>query len=355
MCRDDERGASSGPGGCLMDARAGIVGRIRPPGGPFLMPRAVITGGSGFLGKAIRRHLEAQGFEAVSFDTAYRPKDDKHLRGSILNPDEVSAAVSGADVVFHIAGVLGTTELLSQNASAVEVNVLGTVNVLEACKLHGVQTIFYPTKPNDWLNTYSITKKAGEEFARMFALVHGMDVRILRWLNAYGPGQKAFPVRKAVPLMILQGLHHIDLEIWGDGDQPVDLIHTDDLARNSVLYTVTDCGDHATRDTGNTVRMTVNELAKLILRLTNSKAEVKYSSMRLGEDARKPVSLLSGPTAADILGLTDSTKPIEEGMAETVEYYAKLPSRQRHASLAFYYGREWDRSASRGDGVLVHA
>jgi UDP-glucose 4-epimerase len=135
-------------------------------------------------------------------------------------------------------------------------NINGTVNVLHACVRHGVQTVFYPTKPNEWLNTYSITKKAGEEFAQLYAQTRGLDVRVLRWLNAYGPRQKLYPIRKAVPVMILQALHDLDVEVWGTGDQPVDLIHTEDLARNTVQYTLADNIDSTVRDAGNTVRMT---------------------------------------------------------------------------------------------------
>ena len=304
------------------------------------MKKALITGGSGFLGGALRRYLVDQNYSVFTFDTSYGTAASDHMRGSILNYEDIESAISGMNTVFHLAGLLGTTELLTQNLEAIDVNIKGTVNVLEACSRRGVETVFYPTKPNEWLNTYSITKRAGEEFARMYALLEKLDVRILRWLNAYGPGQKAYPVRKAVPLMIMQGLSNLDIEIWGSGEQPVDLIFTDDLARNTVLYTLKKQGDASVRDTGNTVRMSVNEMAELILRLTKSKAAIKHCPMRLGEDQAKPVQLLDAPTAADILGLREATTPLEDGMAMTIEYYANLPAMSREAALNFYYDRK---------------
>jgi len=304
------------------------------------LSKAMITGGSGFLGKALGRYLALRGYEAIPFDSGYPAESSQeHRRGSILNPDDLDAAIVGMDVVFHLAGCLGTTELLSRNQEAIDVNIKGTVNVLDACVRHGVQTVFYPTKPNDWLNTYSITKKAGEEFAQLYAQTRGLDVRILRWLNAYGPGQKLYPIRKAVPVMILQALHGLDVEIWGTGDQPVDLIHTEDLARNTVQYTLADNIDSTVRDAGNTVRMTVNEMAALILRLTGSKSHVIRRPIRAGEDQNKPVQLLPGASAVDLLGLAADTRPIEQGMAETIEYYAKLPPGRLQSALAFYYGQ----------------
>jgi len=303
------------------------------------MKKALITGGSGFLGNALRGYLIEQEYEVFTFDTSYGRNTKGHLRGSVIQYEDIESAVFGMDVVFHLAGLLGTTELLTQNLEAVDVNVKGTLNVLEACLRHGVKTVFYPTKPNEWLNTYSITKRAGEEFAMMYASLRKLDIRILRWLNAYGPGQKAYPIRKAVPVMIIQALAGLDIEVWGTGNQPVDLIFSEDLARNTVLYTLKEKGDALVRDTGNSVRMTVNEMAETIRTMTKSKARVKHLPMRLGENQAKPVELLPGPTAADLLGLTAATTPLEQGMAATVEYYASLSVQAHEAVLAFYYGR----------------
>jgi len=85
--------------------------------------------------------------------------------------------------------------------------------------------------------------------------------------------------------------------------------------------------------------MTVNEMAALILRLTGSKSHAIHRPMRAGEDQNKPVQLLPGASAADLLGLAADTRPIEQGMAETIEYYAKLPPSRLQNALAFYYGQ----------------
>ena len=172
------------------------------------MKKALVTGGSGFLGKAMHRYLADNGYDAYNFDTGHGTKN--HIQGSVLNYEEIRAAVSGIDVVFNIAGLLGTTELLDKNIEAIDVNIKGAVNVLEACYHEGVSTVFYPTKPNVWLNTYTITKKAAEDFGKIYSQYKGLDVRMLRWFNAYGPGQKAFPIRKAIPLFINQALANKD-------------------------------------------------------------------------------------------------------------------------------------------------
>jgi len=299
-----------------------------------LLKKALITGGSGFLGKAINHYLSENGYEVFTFDTSSGKKN--HFQGSVVNFEEILSAVSGIDVVFHLAGLLGTSELIEQNLAAVDVNIKGTVNVLDACFQKNVSTVFVPTKPDRWLNTYTITKKAGEEFAKLYSQVKGLDVRILRWLNAYGPDQKAFPTRKVAPAMITQALENVDIEVWGNGEQTVYLIYSEDLARNTVLYTLKQNGDSVVRDTGNIVEMSVNDLALLIKKLTKSNSTIKHLPMRLGEDPKKILKPLPGPTAAEILDLTDSTMPIEKGLVTTIEYYSQLSTEIRKKALEFY-------------------
>lgn len=296
--------------------------------------QALITGGSGFLGKALSKYLIENNYDVSIFDSGNTTQN--HIQGSIVNYDEIKSAVKDMDVVFHLAGLLGTTELMKQNILAIDLNIKGTVNVLEACHSEGVSRVFLPTKPDRWLNTYTITKKASEQFAQLYAKYKGLDVRILRWLNAYGPGQKAFPIRKAVPIMVIQAIENKDIEIWGDGTQTVYMNYSEDLARNTVLYTIKENIDSTVRDTGNIIEMSVNNLAQLILKLSKSDSKITHLPMRLGEDPTKHLEPLPGQTAAAILGVDTQTTPIEIGMSATISYYQKLSPQIRIDALKFY-------------------
>ena len=114
----------------------------------------------------------------------------------------------GVDEVFHLAGKLGTAELDDTPTAAVEVNVLGSINVFEAAVSTGVSRVFHASKPNVWLNTYSITKHAAEKFAEMYDKAEACDTlfRSLRYFNAYGPRQARGPVRKLMPTFVAQAL-----------------------------------------------------------------------------------------------------------------------------------------------------
>jgi len=208
--------------------------------------RSVVVGGSGFLGGALVNELCSRGDEVTVLDvkpmstTRVEPwgsTDVAHVQGDIREPDVLRRTFRGADEVYHMAGKLGTTELERERHVAVEVNVLGTLNVFDAALDAGVGSVFLACKPNAWDNAYSITKEAAERFAFTYARDnHEMRVRCLRYFNAYGPHQALGPVRKMIPTFAACALRGTPIPVFGDGRQTVDLILADDLARITIDY-----------------------------------------------------------------------------------------------------------------------
>ena len=281
------------------------------------MKKIVVFGGEGFCGKAIVKEL----LEKPDVEVYVSDVDSKFFAsGSILDRGYVRCVVQGAHTVYQIAGLLGTSELIKTNVDAIRTNIEGTTIVLEESLKAGVKSFFYPTKPNEWLNTYSITKSAGEEFVRMFGKLHGLGVKIVRWLNIYGPGQHVMPVRKAVPTMILQGLEGWPIEIYGDGSQPVDLQYIDDIARLTVKYAELPGAYLETRDLGATIRISVLETAELVRELTGKRSEIKHLPMRRGEDQEKVIGPINGFPVAVMV--EDSKMEFYiDGFEKTVEFY----------------------------------
>src|SRR5438094_7084369 len=138
--------------------------------------RAVVVGGRGFLGSAIVSELLLRG-DSVAIvdprtsqpecDAAFGPGRVDAIRGDILAARQLRASFEGADEVYHMGGKLGTSELEDSVHDAIAANITGAVNVFESAIAAGVPTVFYPTKPNVWLNTYTVTKVAAEQFARI--------------------------------------------------------------------------------------------------------------------------------------------------------------------------------------------
>lgn len=203
-----------------------------------------------------------------------------------MDPVACIAAIDWCDVVVHLAGVLGTDELFDAVRVAVDVNVHGTVNVLEAClevDAGYVGISMLPVFPS----IYTATKVCAHRLASAYHHSLGLSTAHVQAFNAYGAGQAHGPghPRKIIPALACEGWAGVPLKVWGDGDQTVDLVHTEDLAgvfADAVYQT-----DDVVIDGGTGVAMTVNEVAQLVLDVTGSRAGVFHLPMRRGELPQK--------------------------------------------------------------------
>ena len=189
--------------------------------------KCLVIGGKGFIGGAIVRQLLDYDFEVDVAD-----KDDFDIKNYL----EVYHYMQHRhyDHVYHMAGILGTSELNEDIAESVRVNVIGAINVMAACRAMEVSKLFYPSKPNPWLNMYTITKEASEKLGQLFNKESNLQVVSLRYFNVFGPGQHTYPVRKAIPVWCLCARFGIPLPIYGDGHSIVDMCDISTTARMTV-------------------------------------------------------------------------------------------------------------------------
>ena len=309
--------------------------------------RAAVTGGAGFLGKAITARLLAESVGVVTIDaTGEHPTAaTAHVAGSVLDQATVARGLAGAQYVFHLAGILGTTETIDHPDETFRVNVGGTIAVLEGALAAGARSLFYPSQPGIWPNPYSLTKRASQELLQFAARHLPIDITILRWLNVYGPGQKLLPVRKAVPLFIVRALFDRPLVVFGTGEAPVDLEYVDDVARITVAFAMSgQSGMPVPRDSGAASRLTVNGLAQRIRELCGSRSPILHAPMRAGEDEREQIKPLPEPTAAQLLGIAGCTVDLDEGLSRTIAHYRSLPAATLHAALDYFEGVDGELS-----------
>lgn len=235
--------------------------------------RIAVTGGAGFIGRATITAAELAGHEAWSFDRAHGQ--------DVLDPGSLRA-LRGSDHVIHLAGMLGTAELFGDPHGAIDVNVHGALNVLEACERWDLGYVGI-TMPPVFPSVYTATKLAADRLASAWHHSRGVLVSHVRAFNAYGFGQKHGPghPQKIVPTFATRAWAGQPIPIWGDGNQTVDLVHADDLGR--LLVDATGHGDDVVFDGGTGVALTVNEVAQMVLEVTGSSAGVEYLPMRDGE------------------------------------------------------------------------
>ena len=300
------------------------------------MKHVLVTGGKGFIGGYVTEELESSGFIPVTFDRKYPADYVKPLAagywGDIKDSTLVDDAVAHVDGVIHLAGVLGTQETVADPRPAAETNILGGLNIITACAKYDVPLVNIGVG-NYWMhNTYSITKNAVERFVKMKRDFEGRTMTTVRALNAYGPRQvPSAPygpsrVRKIMPSFICRALSGEPIQVYGDGDQVMDMIHVMDVAEILVrtLQLVADVGPPKhTIQAGTGRETTVLEIARMVaaeVDQTQSRAvSIEHLPMRPGEPPSSVV--LGDPRTLEAVGFHEPIS-LESGIAETVGYFA---------------------------------
>jgi UDP-glucose 4-epimerase len=283
--------------------------------------RVVVTGGSGFLGSFIVERLQDRGHTVHVLD----------LKPPVWTADAEWIEVDTADqariadvfgslnpqAVVHLAGLLGTSETFDHPQRTVQTNVVGTINVLEACRgVSGIRYVGVQTG-TPWLSPYAISKRTATEFAQGYHRAFGISATILKVFNAYGPRQDGTgDVTKIVPRFTVNALRRIPLPIFGDGRQVIDLVHVESCAECFARALEHAPGRGEVIEVGSGVPITVREVAKRIIAVVG-RGEVEFLPPRVGEGPEYPVA--DTTLARDLLGFTPAAEL--DRLPETVAWY----------------------------------
>jgi UDP-glucose 4-epimerase len=291
--------------------------------------RVLVTGGSGFIGRYVCEELQERNHEPLIFD--HHDKVITNLSffiGDIRDDVAVTEAFAQVDAFIHLAAVLGTQETIQNPNPAAKTNVIGGINILQAAAQYNVPGVYIGVG-NHWMNnTYSITKTTVERFIDMYNKNRGTSINIVRAMNAYGPRQvPASPygpakVRKITPSFVCRALCNDDIEIYGDGEQISDMIYVSDVAVALVKAMENACvrNVHPVVEIGPVVNNTVNDVAKMIIELSESESEIKYLPMRPGE---LPGAIVKAntDTLKHVEMQPEQLLPLDIGMQNTIDYF----------------------------------
>jgi UDP-glucose 4-epimerase len=302
-----------------------------------------VTGGQGFIGSYVRRELLARGHEVVVFDrhphTTMAPGETFFL-GDIRDETSVVELAAHVEGIIHLAAVLGTQETIGNPRPSADTNIRGSLNVFEAANQYGLPVV-YAGVGNAFMRdlgtgSYTISKTAAEDYARMFNAYRGGRITIVRPVNAYGPGQSvAAPygtskVRKIAPSFACRALTGAPIEVYGDGTQISDCVYVADVARAFVTaleHTAAHGPTEKPVEVGPLESLTVNDIARLVAeeatRYTGREpVAIKHLPMRPGEVPNAVVS--SDTSTLQQIGMTAADfVPLDEGIHHTVRYYAE--------------------------------
>lgn len=213
------------------------------------MRKILITGGAGFIGSHLAQVLIEHGFEVRSFDLKSSPRENiDSVQGNILDRDSLGKAIKGCDAVIHLAAQISVPRSLDYPEETMEINVVGTENVLDLAKKHGIKRIILassaavygdstvlPLKEDllgNILSPYASSKLKNEEQA-IQAREKGLETVALRFFNVYGAGQSfEGPYGSVIPKITEKIAHKENPTIFGDGLQSRDFIHVSDVAQS---------------------------------------------------------------------------------------------------------------------------
>jgi UDP-glucose 4-epimerase len=301
--------------------------------------KAVVTGGAGFIGSNIAAALSDRGDEVVVLDdlsSGYASNLDrspsvKLIEGSILDAELTGEVAQGAEVVFHHAASVGNKRSIDDPRHDAMTNVLGTVNVLEACRRAGVRKIVYassagifgelkelpigeshPLEPD---SPYGASKLAAEKECLAYGKLYDLEAIALRYFNVYGPHQRFDQYGNAIPIFVFQMLRNEGVTIFGDGEQTRDFINVRDVVQAN-LKAGDSHGVSGAFNLGSGTRISINALVSQLAGSMAEQPEVRHGPERPGDvrDSLADISL-----ASSALGF-DPSVTLPTGLAEYVAW-----------------------------------
>jgi UDP-glucose 4-epimerase len=288
-----------------------------------------VTGGAGFIGSALVRELRHAGAAEIRvFDVPAAeerlPEGARFFPGDLRRPDEITEAFAGAHGVFHMAVLpLGPCE--NDPRLCVDINVVGTLNVIEAARQSSVAKIVFSSASSVYGDTpevvsenhplqaqtfYGSSKIAGELLLRAYHARHGISYVALRYMNVYGPGQ-AGGLIPAVLSKLEAGEAPL---IHGDGSQSFDFVHVNDIVRANLLAMESDFVADVFNVGGDT-EVTVTDLVHRLIELTGSDVQPIYDT---SADVFMTRRVGSSAKARRVLGYSPSVS-LAEGLRSVVE------------------------------------
>lgn len=306
--------------------------------------KVVVTGGAGFIGSHIVEYWINQNAEVHVIDNLRSgflsnieifPEVKFHL-GSVTNRDLVFEVLKDADYVHHLAALVSVPESVLKPEECFEINVNGTINILDAAKEFGVKKVVLsssaavygdnPESPKrinmqpQPKTPYATTKLEGEKLLQEYHEKHELGTVSLRYFNVYGPRQDPkSQYAAAIPIFISKALKNEPIIIYGDGEQTRDFIFVKDVVKANILA--------ATNEKVSGVfnvalgkATSINQIATKIISVLNSKSKIEYQPERIGDIKH---SLASIEETKNELAFSPDFD-LEDGLSQTINYFKKI-------------------------------
>jgi len=315
--------------------------------------KVLITGGAGFVGSHLAEAFLERGDEVIALDTGSQAKV-RHLLGeprfrlvvdSVMNPDILDGLAAQADLVYHLAGVVGVEHYVADPYAVMNVNVVGTQNVLRAAHKHGRRMVFSstsevygrnptipwsedadrllgPTTIDRWC--YSTSKAAAEHFCLAYVRL-GLRITILRYFNVYGPRLDRLDVGRVITIFLGQLLRGEPLTVIGDGTQTRCFTWIGDAIRATVAAGTVSAAEGQVINVGSDREISIRQLAEQMIELGGGRSSVRFVPQEsvYGDSYQDVPRRVPDVTRMRRLLGVEAETPLAEGLARTIAAFTE--------------------------------
>lgn len=268
--------------------------------------QVLVTGGAGFIGSNLVGYLLKEGNSVTVLDnfmSGYRSNLDpfpaiRIIEGDVRDKTIVENAMKEVEVVFHLAASVGNKRSIDHPITDAEINVLGTLNVLEAARNEGVRKIVtsssagifgelktipikedHPLEPD---SPYGCTKLCEEKLCLSYAKLYDLEAICLRYFNVYGPNQRFDAYGNVIPIFVFNMLRNESLIIYGDGEQTRDFVNVSDVVQANIKA-ADSIGVSGAFNIASGKRVTINRLVEMITKNNSNSIKIEHGPERPGD------------------------------------------------------------------------
>jgi UDP-glucose 4-epimerase len=271
--------------------------------------RALVTGGAGFIGSHLVRHLLKGGFEVRVLDnlsSGHRHNLDEvadqisFTEGDIRNAELLTELTAGCDRIFHQAAVVSVPYSVEHPQETHDVNIQGTFNVLQAARKNKVKRVVFASSAAIYgeepvlpkveemrpapVSPYGLEKLTGEHYLQIFHKLYGVETVALRYFNVFGPRQDPrSPYSGVISIFVDRILQGAGVTIFGDGEQYRDFVYIDNVVAANLLVAESESAAGNVYNVGCGAKTSLNGLVKILGDISGSSVEPGYATERAGD------------------------------------------------------------------------
>lgn len=304
----------------------------------------LITGGAGFIGSHLVEKLSETEDEVIVLDDFTSGRQNiavldkltnvSIITGSITNFELIKDLASSSSRIYHLAALNRVPRSIEDPLLANEVNITGTLNILEAARNSDVEEVLFsssssvygnsdkfPRKENGEVipkNPYAVGKLAAENYCKVYQEIYGLKVKILRYFAVYGPRQSPnIKYAAVVPLFLRNAIYNEVLPVFGDGMQRRNFTYVSDVVDATIRIMDTKKTNGMIINIANESEVSLNDIVKLLKDITNKELLVRYLPWRIGDVKRVSPDI---SRLKEIIGFNPNIS-IEEGLRRSYIWY----------------------------------